>query len=105
MFDLAGGGLIPNPALEDYHRRSSLAPKFLLSDSRSRAIVRDAIVEVCQFRRWHLHALPARCSGGACGSEAGGDRVESVFNPRTAGCRIEQMRFHHLDAGRKRPAY
>jgi REP element-mobilizing transposase RayT len=52
--------LPPNAALERYHRGRMRQPPFLLSDPEARAIVRDAIVRVCEVRAWNLHALHVR---------------------------------------------
>jgi REP element-mobilizing transposase RayT len=63
-FDHVRGGerheLAPNPGLESYHRHRMLESPYLLSTPAARRTVRDAIVEVCQFRSWFLYALHVR---------------------------------------------
>jgi len=46
--------------LEQYHRRQMRQPPYLLSTSQSRTLMREAVVSVCQFRAWFLHALHVR---------------------------------------------
>ena len=54
--------LPPNPGLESYARRKMRQAKYLLSSRESRVLVRDAIVNVCEFRGWVLYALHVRTS-------------------------------------------
>ncbi len=46
--------------LPAYGRRTLKQDKYLLASSESRALVRDAIVDVCKFRGWWLYALHVR---------------------------------------------
>jgi len=52
--------LPPNPGLESYARRTMRQAGYLLTACESRALVRDAIVNVCEFRGWVLYALHVR---------------------------------------------
>ena len=52
--------LPPSQALEAYGRRIMRQSPYLLATAEARTIVRDAIVEVCRFRLWHLHGLHVR---------------------------------------------
>src|SRR5579883_894267 len=49
----------PNPGLEAYRRELMEQEPFLLN-AEQRAVVRDAMVEVCSFRGWELFALHIR---------------------------------------------
>ena len=51
--------IAPNAALERYHREHMKQPPFVLSPG-AREVVRDAIVQTCEFRAWFLHALHVR---------------------------------------------
>ena len=49
----------PNPGMQYYQQRQ-LKNKPVILESRQREIVRDTIVEVCDFRHWDLFALHVR---------------------------------------------
>jgi REP element-mobilizing transposase RayT len=49
-----------NALFEEYRRRQMRQPPYILSTEQSRALVRDAVVNVCPFRAWFLYALHVR---------------------------------------------
>src|SRR5262249_26275699 len=51
----------PNPKRRAANREQMTQEPYLL-DSRRREIVRDAIMQECQFRGWTLHALHVLCN-------------------------------------------
>lgn len=52
--------LAPNAVYEKYHRSHMRQAPYVLADASARELVRDAIVDVCEFRRWILHAVHVR---------------------------------------------
>ncbi|HEY7333732.1 MAG TPA: hypothetical protein VH639_02535 [Bryobacteraceae bacterium] len=50
----------PNAGLEQDRRGRMRGQPFLLSSPQSRALVRDAVLKVCEFRGWLLYALHVR---------------------------------------------
>jgi REP element-mobilizing transposase RayT len=52
--------VFPSAGLEQDRRQRMRQPPYLLSTPHCRALVRDAIVMVCEFRTWFLYALHVR---------------------------------------------
>jgi REP element-mobilizing transposase RayT len=69
--------LQPNPGLESYARRQMRQAPYLLQSRESRELVRDAIMNVCEFRGWILYALQVRTS-----------HVHGIVDAAALPCRI-----------------
>ena len=67
----------PSLGLETYHRRHLRQKPHVLSTPKTRALVREEIVEVCRFRDWQLYALHVRSNHvhGIVEAEAPASRV------------------------------
>ena len=72
-------GVRPDPDLNDRRHRQSQEDPIIL-DEPARQAVQDAVVEVCQHRRWDLHALHVRTTHVHVIASAGDVAPERVMN-------------------------
>jgi len=90
--------------LPAFGRRTMKQDEYLLGSPESRAIVRDAIVNVCEFRGWFLYALHVRTNHvhGIVDADVAASRIFNDWKAYATRALNNPGRIHWSRGGRAR---